>query len=188
MPTPSLIATPSIFQTHYRKGLDPHIRCGRPGENQSSFPLVLAHDVFATFVSKCETYEPSDEDMKFILKLSRCMCQFFDNEQDRRTAFQACMREYGISLTETKVFGTSFTTDGDARVGALPYLISDAKKDFGASRGDPYIQSAAHHLAALQIHFGEQPVDVRALPCIHIFYNGMLRFPIIPPQPLSSVV
>ena len=184
MQTPSLIATPSIFQAHYRKGLDPHIRCGRPGENQSSFPLVLAHHIFATFVSECETYEPSDEDMKFILKLSQCMCQFFDNEQDLRTAFQACMREYGISLTETKISGTSFTTDGDARVGALPYLISEAKKDLGAARGDPYIQSAAYHLAALQIQCRGKPEDVRALPCIHIFYNGTLRFPIIPPQPL----
>ena len=184
MLTPLVIAMSSNFLEHYQKKLEPPIRCGRPGENQSSFPLVLAHRIFATFVSECETYEPSDEDLKFILKLSQCMCQFFDDEINRRTQFLACMREYGIGMTEAKIAGTDYTSDGDARVGDLPYLISEVKKDFGASKGDPYIQAAAYHLAATQSWLHAHPADMRALPCIHIFYTGILCFPIIPPQPL----
>ena len=183
MQTPSVIATPSNFQVHYKKKHEPHIRCGRPDENQSPFPLVLAHRIFATFVSECETYEPSDEDLMFVLMLSQSMCKFFGDEMSWRVQFQACMREYGISLTEAKIAGTEYMTDGDAHVGTLLYLISDAK-DFGSSRGDPYIQAAAYHLAAMQSWFRAHPGDLRPLPCIHIFYNGMLRFPIIPSQPL----
>ncbi|KAG8215574.1 hypothetical protein J3R82DRAFT_7420 [Butyriboletus roseoflavus] len=62
MQTPSMIAMPCYFQEHYEKNHEPHIRCGRPGENHSPFPLVLAHRIFVTFVSECETYEPNDED------------------------------------------------------------------------------------------------------------------------------
>jgi hypothetical protein len=182
MQTPSVIATPSNFQEHYQMKLEPPIRCGRPDENQSTFPLVLAHRIFATFVSECKTYEPSYDDLMFILKLSQCMCQFFEDEEDQRAQFLACMREYGISMTEAKIEGTEFTTDGDARVGALPYLISEA--NFGASKGDSYIQAAAYHLAAVQSWLRVHPDDMRALPCIHIFYNGMSHFPIIQPQPL----
>ncbi|KAG8214294.1 hypothetical protein J3R82DRAFT_9243 [Butyriboletus roseoflavus] len=131
MQTPSIIAMPCYFQEHYEKNHEPHIRCGRPGENHSPFPLVLAHRIFVTFVSECETYEPNDEDLTFILKLSQCMSQFFGAEKDRRTLFRACMREYGINLTEAKIEGTEYMTDRDARVGTLPYLISEAKKDFG---------------------------------------------------------
>ena len=174
---------PSNFLKHYQKKIEPYIRCGRPAENQSPFPLVLAHHIFATFVSECETYEPRDEDLKFILKLSQHMCQFFRNEKDRRTQFLACMTEYGISMTEGRIEGTAYTTDGDSRVGGFPYLISEGKQDFGASKGDSYIQGAAYHLAATQSWLRAHPADMRTLPCIHIFYNGTLRFPIIPPQP-----
>lgn len=181
--TPSSIAMPLNFQEHYQKKHNPPIRCGRPDENQSPFPLVLAHPIFSTFVSECETYQPNDEDLKFVLKLSRCMCQFYEDETDRRMQFRGCMREYGINLTEAKIEGVAYTTDGDARMGALPYLISEAKKDFGAAKGDPYIQTAAHHLAATQLWLRKHPDEPRALPCIHIFYSGTLHFPIISPQP-----
>ena len=40
--------------------------------------------------------------------------------------------------------------DGNVRVDVLPYLISEAKKDFGDAHGNPYIQAAAYHLAATQ--------------------------------------
>lgn len=91
--------------------------------------------------------------------------------------------EYGINLTKAKIEGTEYTTDGDARVGALPYLISGAT-DFGASKGDPYIKTAVYHLAATQSWLRAHPDDLRALPCLHIFDDGTLRSPIIPPQPL----
>lgn len=176
MQTPSVIATPTVFWEHYEKQHEPYIRCGRPGENQSPFPLVLAHFIFATFVSECETYEQSDEDLKFVLKLSQCMCRFCKDERERRSHFRACLREYGINLTETKIEGTDYMTDGDARVGVLPYLISEANKDFGASEGDPYIQAAAYHLAVTQSWVSSHPGDPTALPCIHIFYNGTYTF------------
>ncbi|KAG8218917.1 hypothetical protein J3R82DRAFT_4618 [Butyriboletus roseoflavus] len=144
MQTPSMIAMPCYFQEHYQKKHEPRICCGRPDENHSPFPLVLAHRIFATFVSECETYEPRDEDLKFILKLSRCMYQVFGDEKDWRTQLRACMKEYGISLMESKIEGTEYMTDGDAR------LIYEAKKDVCASKEDPYIQAAAYHLAAMQ--------------------------------------
>lgn len=79
-------------------------------------------------------------------------------------------------MTEAKIEGTEYTTDGDARVGALPYLISQAKKDCGASEEDPYILAAAYHMAATQSWLRAHPDDLRALPCIHIFYDGTWAF------------
>lgn len=174
---------PSVFREHYENQREPHIRCGRPSENQGPFPLVLAHPIFATFVSECETYEQSDEDLKFILELSHCMCRLSQDERELRTQFRACLREYGINLTEAKIEGTEYATDGDARVGVLPYLISEAKKDFGASREDPYIQGAAHHLAATQSWVTDHLGDPIVLPCMHILYSGTCVF-LLSAQPL----
>lgn len=49
--------------------------------------------------------------------------------------FQACMREYGINLTESKIEAIKFTTDKDMHIGAFLQLISEAKKDFSTTKG-----------------------------------------------------
>ena len=86
------------------------------------------------------------------------------------------MWEYGITLTESKNERTEYMMDGNVRVNVLPYLISEAKKDFGDAHGNPYIQAAAYHLAATQSWLHAHSAEVHALPCIHIFYCGMCAF------------
>ena len=87
----SSIAMPSRFQAHYQEKHSPHIRYGQLDGKPGSVPLVLAHPIFATFVSECETYEAVEEDLRFILKLSYSMRHFFEDEEDRKTQFRACL-------------------------------------------------------------------------------------------------
>lgn len=140
-------------------------------EKHVHLPLVLAHRIFATFVSECETYEPSEEDLKFIVNMCQYMVGFLGDEKDQSLQFLARMREYGISLTEAKIEGTECTNDRDARISA--YLISEARKEFGGSKD---LHAAVYHLVATQSRPHAHPNDLRALPCIHIFYNGRCAF------------
>ncbi|KAG8987238.1 hypothetical protein FRB90_003520 [Tulasnella sp. 427] len=167
---PTKFESAKAIQRYHEQRRTSLFRCGRPSDNLSTFPIVLAHPIFASFVSDCKTYQPAAEDLRLIVILSKEMSDAYESEVERVTKFVELMDQYGIPVAPYKIPNREDITNGDLHHGNYFYLIVGARKDSDAASGDAYIQSRAYYLAAAQNVAAQ---TTRALPCMHIFSDGM---------------
>ncbi|KAG8906414.1 hypothetical protein FRB99_006916 [Tulasnella sp. 403] len=171
IPAPTTMWNLDDFNDYGKKGVEPRIRCGRPAGDHSTIPIILAHRVFADFVQSCKTYNPTTEDMVFVLRLAEAMCGFYCTEEARASSFRTILKDYGIPLTSTLVEQTSFTRINGAHLGQCFYAIISVAESFGTTEKDPYIQGGLSHTAALR---KVCDTTTRPLPCMHIFFSGSI--------------
>lgn len=149
----------------------PRILCHRP-PGAMSIPVTLMHPVFGRFVDNCKESKTTHEDHEFVLNLSHAMSGFFNKEDDRADMFRQHLRQYCNVTFATKIRATNMQTDGYLETNGFFYVNTEAKNEIGQGGADPLIQSTIYY-----INFVREQVNQyswSSLPCLHVYYAGML--------------
>ncbi|KAF8641755.1 hypothetical protein AX16_009832 [Volvariella volvacea WC 439] len=148
-------------------------RCNRPRNAAYPIPVTLFERIFADFVDDCQGYQPTAEDNRFVLKLSKAMCKFYGDDAQRMEECRELLAAYGVSLMAAKVGPTNFSTDGHVtnEINKYVCVILEGKNEVGSGGIEPFLEAMCYY-RQLTRNIGGGPGLNSRFPCFLLTVFG----------------
>jgi hypothetical protein len=142
-----------------------------PPERQNDIPLTSLDSVFGEFVENCKAAQLTKDDYALANDIRSEMCQFCDNESQRRKKLCDIFRSFDIPLQPGPIGGTGRSTDGHIQTGDSLNLVVEIKNEYIGIHADPTIQPLFYYVTFCeQYRMWENESGVQ--PCFVIFIVG----------------
>lgn len=161
--TPSIGASPAKFSETQKSDV---YLCHRPLAAYDPVPVTLLEPIFSQFVDDCRVYEPTGEDSRFVLELSRQMSRSYFSVKERMETFRGLFSSYTATADSTQ-----FVAGGHLVAGKFLAAIAVGTNEIGTDNNDPFAQGLIryHQFIEQLDNSADKVTELRSVvPCFHI--------------------